>query len=215
MSDQPEQVLCDAQVEALIQSSPQPTRKQELRRRLRQRRLEAMQGDAALGARILAEVIGAIETQPFPAHHPRKAIGIYWPLPGEVDLRELRHRNAHPLALPAADGEGRLTYHLWEESPLAQDRCGIPTPQDQPALAPQQLGLLLVPALAVDPRGIRLGYGGGYFDRLRAQPAWRSVPALVVLPRACLATSPLPTDPWDVPFDGWICETGCSRLTAC
>jgi 5-formyltetrahydrofolate cyclo-ligase len=67
----------------------------------------------------------------------------------------------------------------------------------------------------VDPRGIRLGYGGGYFDRLRAQPAWRSVPALVVLPRACLATSPLPTDPWDVPFDGWICETGCSRLTAC
>jgi 5-formyltetrahydrofolate cyclo-ligase len=74
-------------------------------------------------------------------------------------------------------------------------------------LQAHQLALLLVPALAMDQRGIRLGSGGGWYDRLRADPAWRQVPALAVLPAACLAPS-LPADPWDVPFNGWLDETG-------
>jgi 5-formyltetrahydrofolate cyclo-ligase len=65
-----------------------------------------------------------------------------------------------------------------------------------------------VPALAFDPHsGIRLGYGGGWYDRLRADPAWRAVPALVVLPSACLSAN-LPREPWDVPFQGWLDEHG-------
>jgi 5-formyltetrahydrofolate cyclo-ligase len=69
------------------------------------------------------------------------------------------------------------------------------------------MALLLAPALAFDRRGIRLGYGGGWFDRLRSDPAWRQVPALAVLPVACLQEA-LPTDPWDVPFHGWLDEQG-------
>ena len=68
--------------------------------------------------------------------------------------------------------------------------------------------LLLVPALAIDRTGIRLGYGGGYYDRLRADPTWASVPAWVVLPSACISSEPLPRDAWDVPFTGWITEHG-------
>jgi 5-formyltetrahydrofolate cyclo-ligase len=68
-----------------------------------------------------------------------------------------------------------------------------------------------VPALGFDRHGIRLGSGGGWYDRLRADPAWRAVPALAVLPAACLVEQ-LPRDPWDVPFDGWLDETGVHPL---
>jgi 5-formyltetrahydrofolate cyclo-ligase len=67
--------------------------------------------------------------------------------------------------------------------------------------------LLLVPALACDRQGFRLGYGGGWFDRLRSAAPWRAVPALAVLPQGCLVER-LPHDPWDVPLDGWLHEGG-------
>ena len=138
-------------------------------------------------------------------------VGIYWPLPGEVDLRPLRDVLDPPLALPVADGCGGLIYRSWSQDPLQPDGCGIPAPAKGDALGPDQLALLLVPALAVDHVGIRLGYGGGYYDRLRADPAWAVVPAWVVLPSACIATEPLPQESWDVPFTGWITELGAGR----
>jgi len=79
-------------------------------------------------------------------------------------------------------------------------------------LSAEQLALLLVPALAIDRGGVRLGSGGGWYDRLRREPAWRAVPALVVLPAACVSER-LPADPWDVPFDGWLDELGLHWLT--
>ena len=140
-------------------------------------------------------------------------VGLYWPLQGEADLRPLRDVFQHKLglstALPAADGDGSLQYHPWNDAPLAPDGCGIAAPLDQPALRPEQLALLLVPALAVDQHGMRLGYGGGYYDRLRCQTTWKQRLALVVVPEACVSPEPLPVNDWDQPFDGWITEMGC------
>ena len=135
-------------------------------------------------------------------------VGIYWPLPGEADLRPLRDVLHLPLALPVADGEGGIIYRSWTKEPLQPDGCGIPAPAEGEALRPDQLALLLVPALAVDRYGIRLGYGGGYYDRLRADPAWRNVSAWVVVESACVSKEALPRDPWDIPFKGWITEEG-------
>ena len=216
---------------------PPPQDRAALRRRFRILRAAAL---PVAEPRILTTARRALP-ELLPAHHH---LGLYWPLPGEPDLRPLAP--AHPvLALPAVAGEpARLQYRIWRPgTPLAPDRYGIPAPpaprqgcseSDQPErelelkhgnapeqepeappppasdpeLSPQALGLLLVPALAFDPHsGIRLGYGGGWYDRLRADPAWAAVPALVVLPSACLS-SKLPREPWDVPFQGWLDEHG-------
>ena len=199
---------------------------QALRRHFRSLRAAAL---AAAEPRILAAA-----RRDLPELLPAgQYLGLYWPLPGEPDLRPLAPAHPH-LALPAVDGEpARLQYRPWRPgTPLTPDRYGIPapaaplanapehqleTPPPPPAppapasgreLSPPALGLLLVPALAFDPHsGIRLGYGGGWYDRLRADPAWRAVPALVVLPAACLSAS-LPREPWDVPFQGWLDEHG-------
>jgi 5-formyltetrahydrofolate cyclo-ligase len=142
-------------------------------------------------------------------------LGLYWPVGHEPDWRPLLERWPEALrqrlALPVVrceGGVGRLTYGAWHPAdPLSADGCGIPAPVAAAPLEAQALALLLVPALAIDQRGIRLGSGGGWYDRLRADPAWRQLPALAVLPAACLAPS-LPADPWDVPFTGWLDETG-------
>jgi 5-formyltetrahydrofolate cyclo-ligase len=142
-------------------------------------------------------------------------LGLYWPVGHEPDWRPLLERWPEALrqrlALPVVRCEGgvrRLTYGAWHPAdPLRADGCGIPAPVAAAPLEAHELALLLVPALAIDQRGIRLGSGGGWYDRLRADPAWRQLPALAVLPAACLAPS-LPADPWDVPFTGWLDESG-------
>ncbi|MDP6834251.1 MAG: 5-formyltetrahydrofolate cyclo-ligase [Prochlorococcaceae cyanobacterium ETNP1_MAG_9] len=135
-------------------------------------------------------------------------LGIYWPLNNEVDLRGLKENYNIPIALPAITKEGLLTYRPWTESPLENDFHGIPAPLNEPILEAKELSLLLVPAIAIDLKGYRLGYGGGFFDRLRSTKNWSSVPALVVLPKACIVRKPLPRDSWDIPFNGWINEDG-------
>jgi 5-formyltetrahydrofolate cyclo-ligase len=142
-------------------------------------------------------------------------LGLYWPLQGEADLRHLAE---HPsllgrLALPRV-ADGRLLYRPWQPGDeLSLDDTGIPAPAHGPNLEASGLGLLLAPALAFDAAGIRLGYGGGWFDRLRCDPLWASIPALAVLPTACL-TAAIPRDGWDVPFPGWLDEQGIHWLQA-
>jgi|TARA_B100002051_G_scaffold271206_1_gene305474 5-formyltetrahydrofolate cyclo-ligase len=186
--------------------------KQELRRHFRQLRRQQLSLFPAIHA--------AVEVVLKDQHRQQSSdriIGIYWPLADEVDLRGLRQRSS--VALPVADGQGGLVYRRWAADGatsqiLKPDGCGIPAPAAGRTLQPQELACLLVPALAIDRRGVRLGYGGGYYDRLRQQAPWRAVPALVVLPSACITDTPLPQDPWDITFDGWISEKGPGRPLA-
>ena len=176
----------------------------------------------ALRQGLLEGVEGAIVAQArrhIPALVPAgRALGLYCPLPGEVDMRELETLLPGRLALPAItadprDPSARLVYRPWRGGdPLEPDGCRIPAPLAGAGELPAEaLGLLLVPALACDASGIRLGYGGGWYDRLRVDPAWAQVPAVAVLPRGCRVEQ-LPRDPWDVPLQGWLDEDGLAWL---
>ncbi|MBM5824057.1 MAG: 5-formyltetrahydrofolate cyclo-ligase [Cyanobacteria bacterium M_surface_10_m2_119] len=183
------------------------TRKRELRQHYRCMRRE---GQPAVNQQLRAQVAALLGSLPGSGR-----VGLYVPLPGEADLLPLASalpRLRPGLALPAVNG-GQLHYLPWQPGdPLAADACGIPAPSGTgPALPAAAIDLLLIPALAIDHRGIRLGYGGGWYDRLRSQAPWRQVPTLAVLPRACLAES-LPRDPWDIPLQGWVNELGTTWL---
>lgn len=96
----------------------------------------------------------------------------FHPLRGEVDLRPLFDRVAaagKTLALPRVDLDaGELVLYRWAPGDaLEEGPYGLLEPSAEAAvLAPALVDLVICPALAVDETGHRIGYGGGYYDRL-------------------------------------------------
>ena len=104
------------------------------------------------------------------------SIGAYWPIKGEFDPLPALYRwtegapggVTRRIGLPRADREsGSLRWHVWFPGcPMEIDAYDIPKPKGTEEFAPE---LLVVPCLGYGPGGVRLGYGGGFFDRtLRA-----------------------------------------------
>jgi 5-formyltetrahydrofolate cyclo-ligase len=96
------------------------------------------------------------------------AIAGYLPLGDEADPRPLMERLAglgRALALPCIEGRGvPLRFRHWAQGdPTKINVYGVAEPTGTAALVVP--GLVLVPLLAFDSRGHRLGYGGGYYDR--------------------------------------------------
>ena len=147
-------------------------------------------------------------------HEEGKFIGIYWPLKGEVDIRFIREINNNKIALPSSSKIEGLKYHHWSNNKLELDSNKIPAPLREKAIKPSDISILFVPAIAIDQEGYRLGYGGGYFDRLRQKDLWNSIPAFVIISNNCISKEPLPRDKWDLPFSGWISEKGLHQIEA-
>jgi len=143
-----------------------------------------------------------------------KYIGIYWPLKGEVDIRFIKELHNQKVALPLSSKSKGISYHNWSNKQLNIDANNIPAPMGEKAINPNDISILFVPAIAIDQQGYRLGYGGGYFDRLRQKDLWFSIPSFVVISNNCISKKPLPRDKWDVPFNGWISEKGLHQIEA-
>ena len=86
---------------------------------------------------------------------------------------------------------------------MEEDAYGIPKPKDTPAFVPT---LLLVPCVGFGPRGLRLGYGGGFYDRTLATLQPR--PYTVGLGYANGFVPWLQAEPHDVPLDTMLTEDG-------
>ena len=98
-----------------------------------------------------------------------------------------------------------LTWHFWQPPQLlTENKYKILEPLvTSPIIQPQEVDLILVPTVACDYSGYRLGYGGGYYDRLLSSPQWQNIPTIgVVFDFAYLPQ--LPTESWDIKLD-YIC----------
>jgi 5-formyltetrahydrofolate cyclo-ligase len=102
-----------------------------------------------------------------------RSIALFWPLGErrEVDLRaadaSLRARGVR-VAYPSVTGDGSLSFRfVADPEAMTHHALGLREP---PADAPPatELDVIVVPALAVDPRGHRIGYGAGHYDRALA-----------------------------------------------
>ncbi|MBF2077172.1 MAG: 5-formyltetrahydrofolate cyclo-ligase [Synechococcales cyanobacterium T60_A2020_003] len=101
---------------------------------------------------------------------------------------------------PRCEGD-RLTWHQWEPGDLlVEGAFGILEPAPEAiAISANEVDLMLIPSVACDRQGYRLGYGGGFYDRLLSQPDWRAKRTVgIVFDDAFLPT--LPVDTWDHPL---------------
>ena len=140
------------------------------------------------------------------------SIGAYWPIKGEFDALPALFRwtegetdTKRQIGLPVINRETRhLRFHVWYPGcPMEDDAYGIPKPKDTDAFEPQ---LLLVPCVGFGPKGVRLGYGGGFYDRTLADLQPR--PYTVGVGYAHGFIPWLTAEPHDVPLDAMLTEEG-------
>ena len=132
-------------------------------------------------------------------------IGIYWPLKNEVDIRSLN--DEYSLALPRCEKNKELIFCSWDnKKKLTKDAEGILAPDSSSKLSYESISMIFIPCLAVDKNLTRLGYGGGYFDRLRANQNWRDIPCIGLLTSNCISYDLLTRADWDIPLSGFITE---------
>ncbi len=146
-----------------------------------------------------------------------RRIALYLPADGEMDTR---------LILQAVMAQKKRCYlpvlrpgncrRLWfapyrPGERLYSNRFGIPEPDIHyhQLISPWGLDLMLLPLVAFDPEGSRLGMGGGFYDRtlsyLRLRKHWRT-PKLIGIAHELQKMEFLSRQEWDIPLDGVITE---------
>ena len=143
------------------------------------------------------------------------SIGAYWPIKGEFDPLPALYRwtesapfgdgDMRRIGLPVADrATASLRFRVWYPGcEMELDAYDIPKPKDTDEFVPQ---MLVVPCLGFGPGGVRLGYGGGFFDRTLNALKPRPVTVGVSYTHGFLPF--LRAAPGDLPLDAILTEDG-------
>lgn len=158
-----------------------------------------------------AAVVAALAAWP-PLREARVVLG-YLAFGSELDLaplfvgRTVLVPRSHERPAP------RLTLHRLEPGRIERHRWGmLEPPRDAPEVDPAEVDVALVPGLAFDRRGARLGYGRGFFDRLL--PRLRPDALRVGVAREALVAPRLPCEPHDVAMTHLATEAGVRPVAA-
>jgi len=137
--------------------------------------------------------------------------GVYWPFRAEFDPRPLVDTlvaGGREVALPVVvDKKGPLEYRAWAPGEgLVAGVWDIPIPEKREIVLPT---MVLAPLVGFDRACYRLGYGGGYFDRTLA--AMNPRPLAIGVGFGCQAIETIYPQPFDIPMDMVVTETGVAR----
>lgn len=170
--------------------------KQELRQAIRARKRAMTEEDILRRSEILAEKFARSN-----AYRAAKTIYGYLPYNQEVRTVPMLRRaleEGKRVAVPKVYGDDMKFIYLDDLSQVAQGYAGIPEPVADGPVAQDETALVLMPGLAFDRAGHRIGYGGGFYDKFLAREPHHPTVALCydfqVMDR-------LETEEFDIPVD--------------
>ena len=179
--------------------------KRAIRKAAQAARARASAADGASAARAAAHVLEAVAP-----HGWVRCVSAYLPIQSELDprpaMRALAGRGLR-VAVPEIVAPGTpLAFRGWTPDAATEPGpLGVHVPVEAERIEPD---LLLVPMLAFDRRGHRLGYGGGYYDRTIAGLRARRPVVALGFAYAAQELDRVPDDPTDMQLDGIVTEDG-------
>jgi 5-formyltetrahydrofolate cyclo-ligase len=148
---------------------------------------------------------------------PGAVVAGYAPLKGEIDPTPLLERlseTGHPIALPLAERPGDpLVFRRWRPGERLQvGQFGAREPdRAAPLLKPDAV---IVPLVAFDRQGYRLGRGGGFYDRTLAELRAGGLDVTVGLAFSVQEAKDVPREPHDARLDWVVTEEGAIRIAS-
>ncbi len=142
-----------------------------------------------------------------------KTVAAFVSINGEVSLQlwlnsaARSHRIVLPVIDPCSDSR-QMTFHEYRVGDaLPPNRFGIPEPAPEtPTCKTKHIDAMLLPLVAFDAAGTRLGMGAGYYDRYLG--AAKKKPYLLGVAFACQQVEHLARAEWDIPLDAVVTEDG-------
>lgn len=137
--------------------------KQALRKEIRDKKRAMTEAEIVAASQRLAELFVASE-----AYRQAKTIYGYLPYNQEVRTVPMLQQalaDGKRVAVPKCYGDEMRFIYLEDLSQVEKGYCGIPEPIADEPLADDKTALVLMPGLAFDPQGHRMGYGGGFYDK--------------------------------------------------
>ncbi len=183
----------------------QTLEKESLRRKILDKRLSL---DRELREKLSRRIVEKVLS--LPEFEEASSYLLYYPIKGEPDVTPLYQiiwERGKTLFLPRVKGKLLEVVPVRDMSELKEGSFGIPEPSDGDPVDPSEVDFALVPGIAFDREGYRLGFGKGFYDRLlRELKAFRAGVAY-----SFQVVDFVPRDRWDEPVDALITEKEVKR----